>query len=55
MSFKRVSPLISALLFAIGFITASSAALAQNRQFSFAYDQPKNSGDGAGAEMSIKN
>jgi len=51
MSIKRVSSLISALLFAIGFITASSAALAQNRQFSFAYDQPKNSGYGAGAEM----
>ena len=51
MSIRRVSSLISALLFAIGIITASSAALAENRQFSFAYDQPKNSGYGAGAEM----
>ena len=32
----------------------SSAALAQNRQFSFAYDQPKNSGYGVGAEMFSK-
>jgi len=51
MSIKCASSPISALLFAAVFMTASSAALAQNRQFSFAYDQPKNSGYGAGAEM----
>src|SRR4029450_9963820 len=33
------------------FAIASIAALAQNRQFSFAYDQPKSSGYGVGAEM----
>jgi tripartite ATP-independent transporter DctP family solute receptor len=32
-------------------ITASTAALAQNRQFSFAFDQPKNSGYGVGADL----
>ena len=32
----------------------SSAALAQKREFSFAYDQPKNSGYGIGAEMFSK-
>jgi TRAP-type C4-dicarboxylate transport system substrate-binding protein len=51
MSVKGVSSLISALLFAIVSFTGSSVALAQSRQFSFAYDQPKNSGYGAGAEM----
>jgi tripartite ATP-independent transporter DctP family solute receptor len=30
---------------------ASTAALAQKREFTFAYDQPKSSGYGAGAEM----
>ncbi len=34
-----------------GVVLASSAALAQNRAFSFAYDQPKNSGYGAGATI----
>ena len=38
-------------LFGAALAMASSAALAQNRQFSFAYDQPKNSGYGVGAKM----
>jgi TRAP-type C4-dicarboxylate transport system substrate-binding protein len=49
MSFNRLCSLISALLLAAA--VASSAAHAQNRQFSFAYDQPKSSGYGVGAEM----
>ena len=51
MSVMRVSPLVRGFLFCTAFVMASSAALAQNRQFSFAYDQPKSSGYGAGAEM----
>ena len=51
MSVNRVCSLISAFLLAAVAITGSSAAQAQNRQFSFAYDQPKSSGYGAGAEM----
>ena len=47
----RVFSFICGALFCAGFIAASSAALAQNRQFSFAYDQPKSSGYGVGAEM----
>ena len=33
----------------------SFSAAAQNRAFSFAYDQPKNSGYGAGATFSTTN
>ena len=51
MSVNRVSSLLCALLFAAVAITAPSAALAQTRAFSFAYDQPKSSGYGVGAEM----
>ncbi len=36
---------------ALGAVLASSAAYAQNRAFSFAYDQPKNSGYGIGATL----
>lgn len=50
MSVTRPFSLIAALLFGIA-LTASSAAIAQNRTFSFAYDQPKNSGYGAGATI----
>src|SRR6266849_2585629 len=50
MSVTRVTTLISALLFSATLL-ASSGALAQSRQFSFAYDQPKNSGYGVGAEI----
>jgi tripartite ATP-independent transporter DctP family solute receptor len=47
---KHLCSFIAAVLMAAiaGF---PSAALAQNRQFSFAYDQPKTSGYGIGAEM----
>ena len=51
MSFKRVPELLSGVLIAAAFAISSNAALAQNRQFSFAYDQPKSSGYGVGAEM----
>jgi tripartite ATP-independent transporter DctP family solute receptor len=50
MSAIRLSSILSGLVLCAG-LAASSAALAQNRQFSFAYDQPKSSGYGAGAEM----
>ena len=39
------------MLLGVGLAMSSTAALAQNRTFSFAYDQPKNSGYGVGAEM----
>jgi tripartite ATP-independent transporter DctP family solute receptor len=44
-------PLTRGILLGVALVTSSSAALAQNRQFSFAYDQPKSSGYGVGAEM----
>src|SRR5215510_13513821 len=50
MSLMRLSTL-SALVFSVALTVGSTAALAQNRTFSFAYDQPKSSGYGAGAEM----
>ena len=49
MSVMRLS-ILHALVLGVA-LTASTAALAQNRAFSFAYDQPKSSGYGAGAEM----
>jgi tripartite ATP-independent transporter DctP family solute receptor len=51
MSQFRGWPLVRGILFGTAVVMASSAALAQSRQFSFAYDQPKNSGYGIGAEM----
>jgi tripartite ATP-independent transporter DctP family solute receptor len=51
MSVTRAWPLMRGFLFCTALVVASSAASAQNRQFSFAYDQPKSSGYGAGAEM----
>jgi tripartite ATP-independent transporter DctP family solute receptor len=51
MSAFRGWPLVRGILFGTAVVMASSAALAQSRQFSFAYDQPKNSGYGIGAEM----
>ncbi|MGB8756589.1 MAG: TRAP transporter substrate-binding protein DctP, partial [Pseudolabrys sp.] len=47
MSVTRVATLLGGIVFAM----VSTVALAQNRTFSFAYDQPKSSGYGAGAEM----
>jgi len=41
----------AAALFAVALALSSSAAQAQKREFTFAYDQPKTSGYGAGAEM----
>ena len=41
----------AAALFAAVLAVSSSAAQAQKREFTFAYDQPKSSGYGAGAEM----
>ncbi|MGE3869758.1 MAG: TRAP transporter substrate-binding protein [Pseudorhodoplanes sp.] len=46
----RIASIAGALL-AIGLVAAPSGAVAQNRQFSFAYDQPKTSGYGIGAEL----
>jgi hypothetical protein len=44
-------PLARVIVLGTAFAMASTAALAQKREFSFAYDQPKSSGYGAGAEM----
>ncbi|MFH1344302.1 MAG: TRAP transporter substrate-binding protein [Pseudomonadota bacterium] len=51
MSVSRYLPLARGILLGAALAMASSAALAQKREFSFAYDQPKNSGYGIGAEM----
>jgi tripartite ATP-independent transporter DctP family solute receptor len=51
MPIMRVRPLLRGVLFGAVIAMTSSAALAQNRVFSFAYDQPKNSGYGIGADM----
>jgi tripartite ATP-independent transporter DctP family solute receptor len=51
MSVSRYLPLTRGILLGVALAAASSAAMAQSRQFSFAYDQPKNSGYGVGAEM----
>jgi tripartite ATP-independent transporter DctP family solute receptor len=49
MFVTRIPSLLFAALCAT--LAAATAAQAQSRQFSFAYDQPKSSGYGAGAEM----
>lgn len=46
----RIASIAGALL-AVGLVIAPAGASAQNRQFSFAYDQPKTSGYGIGAEL----
>ncbi|MGB7258653.1 MAG: TRAP transporter substrate-binding protein [Pseudolabrys sp.] len=51
MPVTRISPLLRGALLGAVLAMASNAALAQNRAFSFAYDQPKNSGYGAGATI----
>jgi TRAP-type transport system periplasmic protein len=51
MSVMRISAPFRGVVIGAAFAIASTAALAQNRQFSFAYDQPKSSGYGVGAEM----
>jgi len=50
MSKQRFAALLRGLILTSALVT-SSAAFAQNRTFSFAYDQPKSSGYGAGATM----
>jgi tripartite ATP-independent transporter DctP family solute receptor len=51
MSMTRRSSLLSGLLLGSALVLSSTAAFAQNRTFSFAYDQPKSSGYGVGADM----
>ena len=51
MSANRLSLLVASAVLLGTALMASPTVQAQNRQFSFAYDQPKSSGYGAGAEM----
>ncbi len=51
MSVSRYVPLARGILLGAALAMASTAVHAQKREFSFAYDQPKNSGYGIGAEM----
>lgn len=51
MSVSRYLPLTRGILLGIALAMSSTAAFAQSRAFSFAYDQPKTSGYGVGAEM----
>ena len=51
MFVTRIRPLARVALIGAVLAAAPTAAFAQNCSFSFAYDQPKSSGYGAGAEM----
>jgi TRAP-type C4-dicarboxylate transport system substrate-binding protein len=51
MSVSRYLPLARGILLGAVLAVSSSAALAQNRTFSFAYDQPHNSGYGIAADL----
>jgi TRAP-type transport system periplasmic protein len=51
MSVTRVATPLGRFFLGILFAMVSTFALAQNRTFSFAYDQPKSSGYGAGATI----
>src|SRR5690348_8384140 len=51
MSVSRYLPLTRGILLGAALAMMSTAALAQNRAFSFAYDQPKGSGYDAGADI----
>jgi TRAP-type transport system periplasmic protein len=51
MSVTRQSSLLAGFLLTAALAITSTAAFAQNRTLSFAYDQPKSSGYGAGAKM----
>ena len=51
MSVSRYLPFARGILLGALVAMVSTAASAQKREFSFAYDQPKNSGYGIGAEM----
>ena len=46
--------IIRGLAFAAGLVIASSAAMAQNKEFSFAYDQPRTSAYAFGADVFAK-
>ena len=54
MSVSRYLPLTRGILIGVALAMSSTAAFAQNRAFSFAYDQPKNSGYGIAAELFSK-
>ena len=54
MLISRHAGLAAAILLGLGVALTSNAAMAQKREFSFAYDQPKNSGYGVGAEIFSK-
>lgn len=54
MSLSRYRGLARGIVLGAALAMASSGAFAQKREFSFAYDQPKNSGYGVGAEMFSK-
>ncbi|MFZ0845969.1 MAG: TRAP transporter substrate-binding protein [Pseudolabrys sp.] len=51
MSAIRFSPLVRGLLFCTAVAVASSAAQAQNRKFTFGYDQPHSTAYGIAADM----
>src|SRR5262245_63929375 len=51
MSVLRYLRLARGILLGATLAMTSSASLAQKREFSFAFDQPKNSGYGIGADM----
>jgi tripartite ATP-independent transporter DctP family solute receptor len=51
MLLSRHAWLAAVILLGLGVVLTSTAATAQKREFSFAYDQPKNSGYGVGAEI----
>jgi tripartite ATP-independent transporter DctP family solute receptor len=48
---SRYASIFGSLALAAGFALAAPAAMAQNKQFSFAYDQPKTSAYGFGADV----
>jgi TRAP-type transport system periplasmic protein len=50
-SHSRYASIFSSIALAAGLALASSAALAQSKQYSFAYDQPKTSAYGFGADV----
>ena len=54
MSVSRYLPLARGILLGAALAMTSSAALAQKREFSFAYDQPKNSGYGSAPKCSTR-
>ncbi len=51
MSVSRYLPLMRGILLSVALAMPSTAALAQKRVFTFAYDQPRNSGYGIGADI----